>query len=209
MWSFAFRVVVWLRRWFGKERREGEGELWDEVLGDVGGGEAWSGGLDAADVGAFDVEAVAEEAEHFFDVLFEWADDVFADESPVAAVLSFEAPGGLGLVEEAADFVDEWAVGAEVDGALPAVFAPGESVVGSEAAAAVGAPGGDDGALGGEAVGVVAEEVEGVVAGRINVHAYSMPIWADNSIRKVNAWGGFWWGCMGRGGNCWEFSAGG
>ncbi len=109
LWSFAFRVVVWLRRWFGKERREGEGELWDEVLGDVGGGEAWSGGLDAADVGAFDVEAVAEEAEHFFDVLFEWADDVFAEESPVAAVLSFEAPGGLGLVEEAADFVDEWA----------------------------------------------------------------------------------------------------
>ena len=170
---------------------------------------AWSGGLGAADVGAFDVEAVAEEAEHFFDVLFEWADDVFSEELPVAAVLLFEASGGLGLVEEAADFVDEWAVGAEVDGALAAVFAPGESVVGSEATAAVGAPGGDDGALGGEAVGVVAEEVEGVVAGRVYVHVYSIPICADNSIRKVNPWESFWWGCMGCGGGCWEFSAGG
>ena len=170
---------------------------------------AWSGGLDAADVGALDVEAVAEEAEHLFDVLFEWPNDVFSEELPVAAVFSYEASGGLGLVEEEAAFVDEWAVGAEVGGALSAVFAPGESVVGSEAAAAVGAPGGDDGALGGEAVGVVAEEVEGVVAGRVYIHVYSISICVDNSIRKVNPWGGFWWRCTGCGGSCREFSAGG
>jgi len=44
------------------------------------------------------------------------------------------------------------------------------------------------------AVGVIAEEVEGIVAGRVYVHAYSISIWADNSIGKVNSWGGFWWG---------------
>ncbi len=109
-------------------------------------------------------------------------------------MLSFEAPGGVGLVEEAADLVDERAVGAEVDGVLSAVFAPGESVVGSEAPPAVGAPGGDDGALVGEAFGVVGEEVEGIVAGRGDVHTYSISIWADNSIRKLNTWGVFWWG---------------
>ena len=79
------------------------------------------------------------------------------------ADLAFQAKRGLGLVEESADFVDEGALAAEVDGALAAVFAPGEPVVGAEVAAAVGAPGGGDRALGGEAGGGFAEESEGGV----------------------------------------------
>ncbi|NLS95382.1 MAG: hypothetical protein GXX96_24840 [Planctomycetaceae bacterium] len=175
----------------GEEGREWEGKFWDQVFRDVGGGEARAGGFDPADVGAFDVEAIAEEAEYLFDVLFEGPDDVFSEELPVAAVLSYEAPGGLGLVEAAADFVDEGAVGAEVDGALSAGFAPGESVVGSEAAPAVGAPGGDDGALSGEAVGVVGEEADGWVVGCTCDHAYMIAIRQDFSIGKLNIWGGF------------------
>ncbi len=157
---------------FGEEGWQGEGEFWYEVFGDVGGGEAWPGGFDAADVGALDVEAVAEEAEHLLDVLLEGSDDVFFELGLSAAVFADHAAGGLGLVEEAANLVDEGALAAEVDGALSAVFAPGEAVVGAEASAAVGSPGGDDGALVGEAGGFFAEEGEGGVALRGRVHAY-------------------------------------
>ncbi len=143
--------------------------MWDEVFGNVGGGEAWSGGFDAADIGALDVEAVAEEAEHLFDVLLKGANDVFFEEGLPAA-------DGLGFVKEMADFVDEGALAAKVDGALPAVLAPSEAVVGAEAATAVGAPGGDDGALAGEAGGIVAEESKGFVVFLACIHAYSIVI---------------------------------
>ncbi len=150
--------------------------MWDEVFGNVGGGEAWPGGFDAADIGALDVEAVAEKTEHLFDVLLEGANDVFFEEGLPEAVLADHAADGLGLVEEAANFVDERALAAKVDGALPAVLSPGEAVVGAETATAVGAPGGDDGALAGEACGIVAEESEGFVVILVHVHAYSISI---------------------------------
>jgi hypothetical protein len=146
------------------------------VFGDVGGGEAWSGGFDAADIGALDVEAVTEEAEHLFDVLPEGANDVFFEEGLPAAMLADHAADGLGFVKEMADFVDERALAAEVDGALPAVLSPGEAVVGAEPATAVGAPGGDDGSLAGEAGGIVAEESQGFVVILAHVHVYSISI---------------------------------
>ena len=140
------------------------------MLGDVGGGETGAGGFDAAEVPAFKVEAIAEEAEHLLEVALDGADDVFSEEGLPAAVFAEHAADGLGVVEEAADFVDKGALAAEVDGALTAVFAPGESVVGSEAATAVGAPCGGDGALGGEAEWVFAEEGEGWVVFGGGVH---------------------------------------
>jgi hypothetical protein len=166
--SLALRVGVK----FGEKGRHGEGEFWDEVFGDVGGGEAWSGGLDAADVRSLHVKAVAEEAEYLLDVLLEGADDVFFELGLSAAMLADHAADGLGLVEEATDFVDEGALAAEIDGALSAVFAPGEAVVGTEASAAVGSPGGDDGPLGGEAGGFFAEEGEGGVVSWVHEHVY-------------------------------------
>ena len=107
------------------------------------------------------------------------------------AGLTFEAASGVGLVEEDADLADDGSLAAEVDGALSAAVAPGESVVGSEAALAGGAPGGDDGALAGEAVGVVGEEADGCMVGCTCGHAYMLANWRDFSIGKLNLWGGF------------------
>ena len=90
--------------------------------------------------------------------------------------------------------VGEGAVAAEVDGVLAAVLAPGEAVVGTEAATLVGAPGGDDGALTGEAVGVVFEVGEGFVALLSSGHAYGLLIERGFSIGELATWGGFWWG---------------
>ncbi len=164
------------------------------MFGDVGRGETWSGGSDSAYLGAFDVEAVAEECEHLLDVLPEGSADLFSELGSLEAGLAADATGGVGLMEEDADLSDDGALAAEVDGALPAVFAPGEAVVGSEAATAVGAPCGDDGALGGEACGVIGEELDGGVALRGRVHVYSIRIWQDFSIEELNSWGGFWRG---------------
>ena len=167
----------------------GDGELGDEVFGDVGNGEAWSGRFGAAELPAVEVEAASEEEEGFLEVALNGADDVFAEESLPAAVFAEHAADGLGLVEESSDFVDDRALATKVDGSLAAVFAPGEAVVGAEASPAVGAPGGDDGSLGGEAEWIFAEEVDcGVVLGRFghgrvlpgfdlrNVYAYSVYI---------------------------------
>ena len=173
---------------FGEEAREWEGEFGDEVCGHVGGGGAWSGESYAADFRAFEVEAVAEEGEHLLDVLVEGADDFFAEEGGAEAGLSFEAARGVGLVEEDADLADDGTLAAEVDGALSAVFAPGESVVGSEAALAGGAPGGDDGALSGEGVGVLFEEADGWMVECTSVHKYMLANWRDISIGKLNLW---------------------
>ena len=142
----------------------------DGEFGDVGGCQAWPGSFDAADLPAVEVEAVAEEEEYFFEVLVDGADDVFSEEGLSAAMFAEHSSDSLGLVEEAADFVDEVALAAEVDGALAAVFTPGEAVVGAEASAAVGSPGGGDSALGGEAGGVFAEEGEGWVVVWGGVH---------------------------------------
>ncbi len=164
------------------------------MLGDVGGGEAWSGGFDAAYVGALDVEAVAEEAEHLFDVFLEGTDDVFFEERGAAAVLADHAADGLSLVKEEADLANDGALAAEVDGALPAVFAPNEAVVGAETATAVSAPGGDNRALVGEAVGILAEDGDGFVAACLHVHAFTISSGADFSMEELDKWGGFWWG---------------
>jgi hypothetical protein len=169
------------------------------VLGDVGGGEAWSGGFHAADVGALDVEAVAEEAEHLFDVFLEGADDVLSEEAGVSAVFADHAADGLGLVKEEADLANDGALAAEVDGALPAVFSPNEAVVGAETATAVVSPGGGNCALVGEACGIFAEERDGFVVARGSVHAFSISIWRDFSMEELDKWGVFWWGW---GGHC-------
>ncbi len=158
----------------GEDVGWGDGEIGDEVFGDVGGGKARSGGFDAAYVRALHVEAVTEEAEHLFDVVLEGADDVFFEEGLSAAMFGEHAADGLGLVEEAANFIDKRALAAEVEGALAAVFAPGEAVVWAEASAAVGSPGGDDGALVGEAGGFFAEEGEGGVVLPWRAHAYTV-----------------------------------
>jgi len=67
--------------------------------------------------------------------------------------------------------------------------------LGSEAALAVGPPGGDDGALPGEAVGVVGEEADGRVVGCTYIHTYMLAIRRGISIGKLNIWGGFFGGC--------------
>jgi len=67
------------------------------------------------------------------------------------------AVGVLELVEELADSVSQLSGAAEVDGALAAVVAIDELEIGTESASAIGTPGGDDGALGGEALGVLEE----------------------------------------------------
>ena len=154
----------------GEDFGWGDGEFGDEVLGDVGCREAQAGGLGAAEVPSVEVEAASEQEEYLLEVALDGADDVFAEEGLSSAVFAEHAADGLGLVEESADFVDEGTVAAEVDGALAAVFAPSEAEVGSEAAAAVGAPGGGDGALGGEAERVFAEEGEGRVVFGGSVH---------------------------------------
>ena len=150
MSSLALRVGVGAVE-LGEDVGWRDGEFGDEVLGDVGGGEAWSGGFDAAEFPSVEAEPVAEEAVDLLEIPLDGADDVFFEEGLSAAMLAEHAADGLGLVEEAADFVDEGALAAEVDGALSAVFAPGEAVVWAEASAAVGSPGFGDGALGGEA----------------------------------------------------------
>ena len=94
---------------------------------------------------------MAVEEEGLFEVLLDGAEDSFAEFGSGAAGLTAEAVVGLAGAEEAADLVDEWALASEVDGALSVAFAVGEAVVGPEASAAVGAPGGDDGALAGDA----------------------------------------------------------
>jgi len=60
-----------------------------------------------------------------------------------------------------------------------------------EAAGGVGAPGGDDGALSGESVGVVSEEADSFVVECTRVHKYMLAMWRDFSIGKLNIWGGF------------------
>ncbi len=69
-----------------------------EVFGDVGGGEAWSGGFDTADIRALDVEAVAEEEEHLFDVLADGANDVLSEEGGIATMLTFHAAGATSQI---------------------------------------------------------------------------------------------------------------
>lgn len=187
----ALRGGVGARFRFGEERWEREGEFGYEVLGDVGRGEAWASRFCAAQLPSVEVEAVAEKADHLFDVLLEGADDVFLELGLFAAVLADHAADGLGLVEEAADFVDEGARAAEVDGTLPAVFSPGEAVVRAEASAAVGAPGFDDGALGGEAGGVFAEEGEGFVVFWIYIHVYMYSGMAGFLNRRIGHSGRF------------------
>ena len=122
--SLALRVGAELGEDFGWW----DGEFGDEVFGDVCGGEAWSGRFGATKVPAFKVEAASEDEKHLLDVALEGADDVFAEEDLSAAVFAEHAAGSLGLVEELADLVDEGPGAAEVDGALPAVFAPGEAL---------------------------------------------------------------------------------
>ena len=122
------------------------------------------------------------------------ADDVFAEECLSAAMFAEHTADGLGLVEEVADFVDEGGLAAEVDGALAAVFTPGESEVGAETPAAVGAPSGGDRALGGEAEWVFAEEGEGWVVFWGDVHGQGVVIWRGSSIEGMNDWG-----CQGSG----------
>jgi len=68
--------------------------------------------------------------------------------------------------------------------------------LGSEAALAVGPPGGDDGALPGEAVGVVGEEADGRVVGCTYIHTYMLAIRRGISIGKLNIWGGFFGGVL-------------
>ncbi len=70
--------------------------------------------------------------------------------------------GELELGEEVADGVGDLVV-TEVDGALAAVAAVGEAIVGSKTFSAAGSPGGDDGALGGEEAGVGEDEGAGTV----------------------------------------------
>ena len=178
----------------GEGSREGEGEFGDEVCGHVGGGEAWSGLSYAADFGTFEIEAVAEEGEHLLDVLIEGADDLLPEAGGAEASLAFEAARGVGLVEEDADPADDGSLSAEVDGALSAAVAPGESVVGSEPPSAGDAPGGDDGALPSEEVGVVGEEADGWVLFCTLIHAYSIANRRDFSIQELNThdWGGCW-----------------
>jgi len=57
-----------------------------------------------------------------------------------------------------------------------------------EAASAGGSPGGDDGALPGEAVGVVGEEAAGWMVGCTSVHTYILAIRRDISTGKLNLW---------------------
>ncbi len=175
------------------------------MLGDVGGGEAWPGGSDSAYFGAFDVEAVAEEAEHLFDVLADGSADLFAEECGASAMLAADAALGVGLVEEAANFFDEGALAAEVDGALASVLSPCEAAVGTEAAPAVGSPGFDDGALVGEARGIFAEEGEGFVVGCGRGHAYMHSRLAEFLNRRTEQLGSFLEGVGGgdrAGGRC-------
>ena len=68
------------------------------------------------------------------------------------------AVGVLELVEELADPVSQLWGAAEVDGTLAAVVAIDELEIGAEPASAIGTPGGGDGALGGEALGVLEEK---------------------------------------------------
>ena len=161
------------------------------MCGHVGGGEAWSGLSYAADFGSFKIEAVAEEGEHLPDVLIEGADDLLPEAGAAETGLAFEAARGVGLVEEDADLADDGSQSSEVDGALSAVFARGESVVGSEPPSAGGSPGGDDGALPGEEAGVVGEEADGFMVKYTRGHAYMIAIRRDFSIGKLNTWEDF------------------
>ncbi len=70
------------------------------------------------------------------------------------------AAGELELGEEVSDEGGDL-VGTEVDGALAAVTAVGEAIVGAKTFSAAGSPGGDDGALGGEEAGVGEDEGAG------------------------------------------------
>ena len=103
---------------------------------------------------------MAIKAEYILKVLFDRLEDPLAEFGAGTADLAAKAVVGLADPEEAAYFVDERALAAEVDGVLPGAFAVGETVVGSETLALVGAPGGDDGALAGEAEGFILEELE-------------------------------------------------
>jgi|GEM_PF-2414832 len=62
--------------------------------------------------------------------------------------------------------------------------------LGSESPSAGGSPGGDDGILSGEAVGVFGEEADGFVVGCTHIHVYMLAIRRDFSIGKLNLWGG-------------------
>jgi hypothetical protein len=81
----------------------------------------------------------------------------------VSADLAAKTGGLLDHGKETADLLHEWAFATEVDGALSAVFTPGEAVVGSETPSVIGSPGGDYGALAGEPLGVAAKDGDGGV----------------------------------------------
>ncbi len=115
----------------------------------------------AAEFIAFEIEAAAVYEEGLIEVAFEGAEDLAAETGAALADSALEADRGLDRIQKASDLVDERALAAEVEGALATIFAPDEAVVGAEASAAVGSPGGGDGALVGETFVVVAEELDG------------------------------------------------
>ena len=151
------------------------------MFGDVGGGKAWSGGLEAAEFPSLEIESVAEKADDSVEVSLDGAYEVFALKGNAASGFAFQLERGLGVLEESEDFVDEGALTAEVQGVLAAVFSPGEPVVGAEASPAVGAPGGGDAALGGKAEWIFAEEGEGWVGVLGNGHVHGIAIQSGGS----------------------------
>ncbi len=115
-------------------------------------------GSEAGDAPAVRVQAVG--ASDLLEVAFDLEERCLAEAVGAAEGEAIVARL-LELCEELADLVGLFFGGAKVKGALASVVAIDESVVGSEAAGAAVAVGGDDGAAAGEDGGVVADEVEG------------------------------------------------
>jgi len=108
--------------------------------------------------------------------------EAWSGESNAADFRTFEIEA---VAEEGEHLLDVLIEGA--DDLLPEAGGA-EAGLSFEAASAGGSPGGDDGALPGEAVGVVGEEAAGWMVGCTSVHTYILAIRRDISTGKLNLW---------------------
>ena len=115
-------------------------------------------GSEAADAPAVEAQAVG--AGDVLPLAFELEQCCLA-EAVAAADGEAVVARALEFCEELADLGGSLLGGSEVEGVLASMLAIDEAVVGSEAAVATGAVGGDHGADAGEDRGVSADEVEG------------------------------------------------
>ena len=115
-------------------------------------------GSEAADAPAVGAQAVG--AGDLLEVAFELEECCLA-EAVAAADGEADVARALEFCEELSDLGGSLFGGSEVEGALASMLAIDEAVVGSEAAVATGAVGGDHGADAGKDRGVSVDEVEG------------------------------------------------